>query len=63
MLLLIRRVAQPHVARLGRVAGTNRYSDIARNPGNESVPGVLVLRVEAGLLYFNTGHVRDLIRK
>jgi MFS superfamily sulfate permease-like transporter len=31
MLLLIRRVAQPHVARLGRVAGTNRYSDIAQS--------------------------------
>jgi SulP family sulfate permease len=63
MLLLIRRAAQPHVARLGRVPGTGRYSDLARNPDNESVPGVLILRVEAGLLYFNTGHVRDELRR
>jgi hypothetical protein len=54
ILLLIRRVANPHVARLGRVPGTDRYSDCERNPGNETVRGVLVVRVEASLLYFNT---------
>jgi MFS superfamily sulfate permease-like transporter len=26
------------------------------------VPGALILRVEAGLFYFNAGHVRDQIR-
>src|SRR6185295_12377446 len=49
----------PHVARLGRVPGTHLYSDIARNPDNEDVPGVLVVRVEASLLYFNVVHVRE----
>ena len=62
MLLLIRRVAHPYVARLGRVPGTSRYSDLARNPDNEAVPGVLVVRAEASLLYFNAGHVRDRVR-
>jgi SulP family sulfate permease len=62
MLLLIRRVAHPHVARLGRVPGTTRYSDCERNPDNESIPGVLIVRVEAGILYFNTGHVRERLR-
>ncbi|MBK6394021.1 MAG: SulP family inorganic anion transporter [Betaproteobacteria bacterium] len=62
LLLLIRRAAQPHVARLGRVPGTSRYSDVGRHPENESVPGALVLRVEAGLFYFNAGHVRDQVR-
>ena len=59
IVLLIHRVANPHVARLGRVPGTHRYSDIARNPGNEDIPGVLVVRVEASLLYFNAIHVRE----
>jgi MFS superfamily sulfate permease-like transporter len=63
MLLLIHRAARPHVARLGRVAGTRRYSDIARNPDNEIVPGVLIVRVEASLLYFNVSHVRDQVRQ
>jgi high affinity sulfate transporter 1 len=63
MLLLIRRAAQPNVARLGRVPGTRRYSDSARNPENEEIPGVLLVRVEAGLLYFNAGHVGDEVRR
>ena len=63
MLLLIHRAARPHVARLGRVPGTSRYSDLARHPDNESVAGVLVVRVEASLLYFNVSHVRDQVRR
>jgi len=63
ILLLIHRAARPHVARLGRVPGTSRYSDLARHPDNESVPGVLVVRVESSLLYFNVSHVRDQVRR
>jgi high affinity sulfate transporter 1 len=50
MLLLIHRTANPHVARLGRVPGTRRYSDCERHPDNEIVAGVLILRVEAALI-------------
>ncbi len=59
LLLLIRRVARPHVAFLGRIPGTRDYSDMERHPDNEPVPGVLVVRVEASLVYFNVEHVRD----
>jgi high affinity sulfate transporter 1 len=58
MLLLIRRAAHPHVANLGRIPATRRYSDIERHPDNEVIPGVLIFRVEASLLYFNAEHVR-----
>ena len=58
MLLLIRRAAHPHVAVLGRIPGTHCYSDVERHPDNETVPGVLIFRVEASLLYFNAEHVR-----
>ena len=57
MLLLIRRAASPNVAFLGRIPGTNRFSDIARNTDNEPIPGVLAFRVEASLLYFNVDNV------
>jgi len=63
MLLLIHRAAHPHVARLGRVPGTRRYSDLERHPDNESTPGVLIVRVESGLLYFNVAHVREQVRR
>jgi MFS superfamily sulfate permease-like transporter len=61
ILMLIGRTAHPHVAFLGRIPGTRRYSDLERNPDNEPVPGLLILRVEGALLYFNAGHIRDVV--
>ena len=63
LLVLLRRAASPHVASLGRVPGTARFSDLERHADNERLPGVLVVRVESGLFYFNVGHVRDAIRR
>jgi high affinity sulfate transporter 1 len=61
LLLLIRRAAHPVVAFLGRIPGTRAYSDMERNPGNEPVPGALLVRVESALLYFNVEHVREAV--
>jgi high affinity sulfate transporter 1 len=57
ILLLLHRAAFPHVAILGRIPRTTRFSDLERNPDNEPTPGVLVFRVESSLLYFNVDHV------
>jgi anti-anti-sigma factor len=62
LLMLLATTAQPHVAFLGRIPGTRRFSDMARHADNEQVPGVLIFRVEASLLYFNAEHVRNIIR-
>ncbi len=61
LLLLIRRAAHPHVAFLGRIPGTRAFSDIERNPDNEAIPGAVLFRVEASLLYFNAEHVRNAV--
>ncbi|WP_407945267.1 SulP family inorganic anion transporter [Paraburkholderia antibiotica] len=61
MLLIIRRAAHPHVAMLGRIPGTRYFSDLERHADNEVVAGVLAVRVEAALLYFNVEHVRETI--
>ena len=58
---LLRRASRPHVASLGRIPGTRRFSDRERHPDNEPVPGVLIFRPESGLVYFNVDHVCDLI--
>lgn len=58
---LLRRTSRPHVAFLGRIPGTRRFSDMARHPDNEPIPGALLVRVEAALLYFNAEHVRDTV--
>ena len=61
MVLLIRRASRPHVAFLGRIPGTTRYSDAARHPDNEPIQGVLAFRVEASLVYFNAEHIFDTV--
>ena len=61
LVLLIRRTSRPHVAFLGRIPGTRRFSDCERHPDNELTPGVFIFRPESGLIYFNMDHVRDTI--
>ena len=64
LLMLLTRASTPHVAWLGRIPGTNRFSDLARHLDNEPIPGLLAFRVEAALLYFNVDHVlRDVLRR
>jgi sulfate permease, SulP family len=58
LILLIKAVSDPHVAFLGRIPGTKRYTDIIRHPDNESIPGLLLFRVEASVLYFNVENIR-----
>jgi high affinity sulfate transporter 1 len=59
LMVLLATAARPHVAFLGRIPGTRRYSDLERHPDNEAIPAVLIFRVEASLLYFNVEHVRQ----
>jgi high affinity sulfate transporter 1 len=61
LLLLLRRASNPHVAFLGRIPGTRRFSDRERHADNESIPGVIAFRVESGILYFNTEHIFDAV--
>ncbi len=58
---LMHRAARPHVAILGRIPGTRRFSDMARHPDNEATPGVLIVRPEASLVYFNIDYICDTI--
>jgi sulfate permease, SulP family len=57
MLMLLARASRPHVAFLGRIPGTNSYSDLARHPENEVLPGVIAARPEASLIYVNADAV------
>lgn len=61
LVLLIRRASRPHVALLGRIPGSRRYSDRERHPDNEQIPGVMIFRPESGLMYFNMDYVQDTV--
>jgi sulfate permease, SulP family len=58
---LLHSAAHPHVALLGRIPGTRRFSDRDRHPDNELIPGALIFRPESGLVYFNIDHVCEFI--
>ena len=58
---LLHSAAHPHVALLGRIPGTRRFSDRDRHPDNELIQGVLIFRPESGLVYFNVDHVCESI--
>ena len=59
ILLLLARASQPHVAFLGRLPGSGRYSDSARHEGVEPLVGTIAFRPEASLLYINVETVLD----
>ncbi|OGU17679.1 MAG: DNA repair protein [Geobacteraceae bacterium GWC2_53_11] len=63
ILFLLRMMANPHVAVLGRIPGTIRFSDASRHIHNERFPGLFLFRIEAPLLYFNVETVNTTIRE
>jgi high affinity sulfate transporter 1 len=61
ILLLLARASQPNVAFLGRLPGSGRYADSARNPDVEALSGIVAFRPEASLLYINADTVLDAV--
>jgi len=55
ILLLIRGASRPRVAVLGKTAG-HVYQDVSLHPEGETVPGLLVFRFEAPLIFTNAGY-------
>jgi high affinity sulfate transporter 1 len=58
---LVRVSSHPHVALLGRIPGTRRFSDRDRHADNELIPNVMIFRPESLLVYFNIDNVCDVI--
>ncbi|WP_235734538.1 SulP family inorganic anion transporter [Nocardioides alcanivorans] len=65
LVLLIARTSRPHTARLVPVGtvGQRVWVDSARHSEEEMPPQVLVVRVEAPLVYANADYVRSAIRE
>ncbi len=59
IVLVIKAVSTPHVAMLGRIPGTKRYSDAVRNPDNQLFQQLLLFRVESSIYYFNTDYIEN----
>ncbi len=61
ILFLLRMMAKPHVAVLGRIPGSIRFSDAERHIHNERFPGLFLFRIEAPLLYFNVNAINSTV--
>jgi len=59
IITLLRKSASPHMAVLGKIQGTTLFSDTLRHPDNQPVEGVLILRPESSILYFNINHIKE----
>jgi MFS superfamily sulfate permease-like transporter len=57
LLALLQRFSAARVARLGQVAGTHDFVDLARNPGAQTDPRVLVVRPMEPLFFANAERV------
>lgn len=58
--LLIQRTAQPHVARIGRVPGTQHYRNLERY-AVECQPEVVGLRIDESLVFTNARGLADVV--
>jgi high affinity sulfate transporter 1 len=63
LLALLYRISKPGITPLGRIPGTTEYTGLDRSPQNETIPGVLVLRVDGPLIFPNIARVRQEVRR
>ncbi len=59
---LLYRASRPYVAALGRIPGYRAtFADLTRHPDAEPIPGLLVIRLDAPLYFFNANPARTQI--
>jgi high affinity sulfate transporter 1 len=63
LLILIRRVSRPATAVLGRLPGTDGYRDITVYPETQALPGLLIFRFDAPIIFPNAGYFTDEVRR
>ena len=60
---LIHVATAPPMALLGRERGTQVFRDLDENPGDETFPGVAVLRLDSGLFFATAQALEDRVRE
>ena len=63
LVVLIRRVSRPATAVLGRLPGTKSYRDITIYPEAETLPGLLIFRFDAPIIFVNASYFADQMRR
>lgn len=62
LLAFVVRTTRPHVAVLGRLAGTDEYRNLKNYPDAVPTPGVLAVRIDAQFYFGNVTFLKDTLR-
>lgn len=60
---LVRRAARPHDAVLGRLEGRPGYHDVEHRPGGDTLPGLIIYRIDAPLFFANARFLHERVLK
>jgi sulfate permease, SulP family len=60
---LIHVATAPPMPLLGRAPGTHVFRDLDENPGDETFPGIVVLRLDSGLFFATAQALEDRVRE
>jgi MFS superfamily sulfate permease-like transporter len=63
IVMLLLRAANPSDAVLGRVSGMDGYADTNEFPDAKTIPGILIYRFDAALVFFNAEYFKRRIRE
>ncbi len=62
VLLFLVRTTQPHFAVLGRVPESQTYLNVARHPHAETIPGIILVRIDAQFYFGNVSFLKETVR-
>lgn len=63
MIQVLKRAARPHDALLGVIPGKEGFFDINAYPEAEQIPGLIILKVDSSVLFFNADYLRAKARR
>jgi SulP family sulfate permease len=62
VLLFLVRTTRPHFAELGRIPQSRTYVNVARHPHAETLPGIILVRVDAQFYFGNVSFLKETVR-
>ncbi|MFE7897803.1 SulP family inorganic anion transporter [Streptomyces sp. NPDC057424] len=63
LLLLLYRSSRPVISELGQLPGNGHFTSLDRHGESRRIPGVIVLRVEAGIYFANAERIESEVRE
>ncbi|MGH1366873.1 MAG: SulP family inorganic anion transporter [Calditrichia bacterium] len=59
IIIVFQRIAHPHIALMGEIPGKTTLRNFERDPKAEPIPGLLIIRMDASLMFVNTRYFKS----